>query len=231
MALKTSDLVVDGLRAYLAQPEHSGSGGVLVLPTIAGNNQQLKEYCHWIAAEGFTALAWDPFSAYPADTAPDEFRRIALNDLKDEPAYAEQSRWLDYMQRELHVDNIAVMGFCLGGRMVFPISAREERIKLCIAYHPSISSPQGDAVLKAPGVSCPALVHYPGKDHITSHETLAALRTALETRTAPTMVNVYPEAVHGFMDGARQGDPANAAATALSWPITIASLRTCLTPA
>lgn len=226
-----SDISVNGLRAHLVRVQ-GGSAGVLLLPTVAGIDPQARQFCQRIADAGLTALAWDPFSAFDAGLSPDERRSIAFEKLEDSAALGEQSQWVTYMQQELRLDNIGVIGFCLGGRQAFSLCARDTRLKAGVAYHPSIRVPVGpnelDAVALARDVRCPVQVLYPGRDHITSHDTFAALREALESRPAPTITHVYPQAVHGFLDGTRQDDPGNSSATALAWPQTAAFLRACL---
>lgn len=233
-------VTVDGLRGYLVRPERPATAGVLVLPTIAGIEERLRDYCAWLIEAGLLALAWDPFSAYPADLPVQERLPIGRDQLDDRPARQEQLRWLDYLYGELRLERVGVMGFCLGGRMVFPLAAGEPRIHACVAYHPSIyEAPPPplhlDAVAAAREVPCPVQVLYPGRDHVTSQSTLHALRAALESRAAPTAVHVYPGAEHGFMEAVnpvtghdRRSNPANVEATRLAWPQTAAFLRACL---
>jgi len=228
-----ADLTIDGLRAYLAQPERPAKSGVLMLPTIAGINAMAKRYCAWINTAGLTVLVWDPFSAFPNDLTPEQRGEVALNgQLKDAACRQEQVRFVSHMVENLGLDKVAVIGFCLGGRQAFSLAAVDHRLKACVAYHPSIRDPKPehdlDAVALAGEIQCPVQVLYPGRDHITSRQSFDALRQALESRPAATVTHVYPGAVHGFMDEARQDDPGNAGATALSWPQSAAFLSACL---
>jgi carboxymethylenebutenolidase len=233
MAHKTATIAVDGLRAYLAQPAQPRSGGVLVLPTIVGVDAHMETVCRWLNDAGFSALVWDPFSAYPVDMPVQERWPIGRGQLEDAPAQREQIRWLGYMHEELGLERVGTIGFCLGGRMVFPLSAADARVRACVAYHPSIDRPHParhlDAIAAARDVRCPVQVMYPGRDHVTKRETFLALREALDASTAPTAVQVYPDADHGFTEGFnvvsgvdRSANPANVAAKAIAWPQTIA---------
>jgi dienelactone hydrolase len=66
----------------------------------------------------------------------------------------------------------------------------------------------------------------PGIDHVASPETYRALREMLVARSAPTIVQYYPEAEHGFMH--RKEPAANPAATAIASPQVVAFLAACL---
>jgi len=239
MASAGETLTVDGLRAHLSRPGRRGKGGVLVLPTIVGIEEHMYGICEKLNDAGLLALVWDPFSAYPADTPLAQLWPIARDELDDRPAQREQMRWVGYMQRELGVENVGTIGFCLGGRMVFTLAAADPRIKAVAAYHPSIEhdcpARHLDAVALARDIACPVQVMYPGRDHITKRETFVALREALESRPAPTIAHLYPECDHGFMEHSnpisgvdRSQNPANREATRIAWAQTAAFFQACL---
>ncbi|HLG73574.1 MAG TPA: dienelactone hydrolase family protein [Chloroflexota bacterium] len=234
------ELNVDGLKAYLAEPERKNGAGVLVLPTIVGIQDHLKSVCSWLNDAGFTALAWDPFSHWTGGDAIPEKATWARTKLDDRDAHREQRRWLDYMYSDLGLGKVGVIGFCLGGRQQLSLCAVEPRLHACAAYHPSISMPappeQLDTIAMARDIPCPVQVLYPGQDHITNRATFEALRESLESRTnAPTIIHVYPDADHGFTEGPspltgedRSAKAANRAAHASAWPQTIALFNACL---
>jgi carboxymethylenebutenolidase len=233
-----SRITVDGLRAYVTEPKHKTAGGVLVLPTIAGVDEHQEHVCHQLNEAGLLALVWDPFSAYDPEMPLKERLPIGKDKLEDAPCQREQRQWLSYMQEQLGCDSLGVIGFCLGGRMAFTLCAADQRLKACVAYHPSLSHPAPphhlDAVGLAPEVRCPVQLIYPGQDHVTTRGTFDALREALESRQEPTTVHVYPTAGHGFLEpndpwtGNPRQNPGNAEATRLSWPQAEAFLRACL---
>ena len=138
MSHSARDFEFKGLRAHVAQPETSTKAGVLMLSTIRGVDAELKQMCGTLADVGMTALAWDPFSAYPLDTPHEEKLNIARKLLEDEPTRKEQLLWLRYMQEELWLNSIGVMGLCMGGRACFLVAAVEPRIRALVAYYPSI---------------------------------------------------------------------------------------------
>ena len=75
-------------------------------------------------------------------------------------------------------------------------------------------------------IACPVHLVQPGHDHVSSVETYTTLKQALHQRTAATIVQVHPEAEHGFMH--RDKPEANKTATAIAAPQLIAFLKACL---
>jgi carboxymethylenebutenolidase len=240
MARKAESITVNGLRAYVARPDQPSTGGVLVLPTIQGIEHHMQTVCGWINDAGLTALVWDPFSAYDADMPAEKRFPIGRDQLEDRPALQEQVRWVEYMHAELGLEKVGTIGFCLGGRMVFTLCAAEPRLKACVAYHPSIDNPPParhlDAVTIAKDVPCPVQLLYPGQDRITKNATFQALRDSLEKRSVPSVVQLFPQADHGFTERGvsivsgvdRGSNPANIEATRLAWPQTAALFQACL---
>lgn len=236
MTYAARDFEVDGLRAHIAEPEARTKAGVLMLSTIRGIDAELKQMCLTLAREGMTALAWDPFSAYPVDTPHQEKLDIARHVLEDEPTREEHRQWVRYMHEELRLERVGTMGFCMGGRACLLLAATEPRIQAVAAYYPSITEPIKppetlDPVVLARHVRCTVQLMYPKRDHVTSNETFGRLRASLEERSEPTIIQFFPEADHGFMDAVRQEQRAeNIAAAKLAWPQTLAFLQAVLVP-
>jgi carboxymethylenebutenolidase len=233
VTIQTATIESGGLKGYLARPEGTADGGMLLLPMITGIGAQLRVYADSIAAQGVVALAWDPFHGPSSDdTSLDALIALAPT-ITDPAAQREQRQWVDYMIGDLKLPRVGVIGWCMGGRMALVLAARDQRLVNCVAYHPTIRRPlpphqTEDAIELAPAIGCPVQVLYPGGDHIVTRETFDALERALQTRTAPTIAHVYPGAEHGFMDAARQANPINRASTALAWPQTLAFISATL---
>ena len=138
--------------------------------------------------------------------------------------------WFDFMLGELSLTTIGAAGFCLGGRYGLLLAAREPRVAACVSYYPTIETPplpgqNQDVVALATDILCPVHMIRAGKDHLTSEDIFQRLQNILQRRAAPTIVQVYPDGDHGFMQ--RTG-AANETAIHLSTPQTISFLAAAL---
>jgi carboxymethylenebutenolidase len=228
MSIKTQDVARDGLFGYLAQPETAGKGAVLIVPTIFGINAFVRGFADALARAGLTAAGCDLYSGQVLPANYEEALERARK-LNDQIVDDIEGRWLDHLQKESGA--LGIIGFCLGGRFSLIRAAQDQRIKACAAAYPSIEDPMRpnqthDAVKLAAGIACPVHVCQPGIDHVASPQTYRALNDALLSRSAPTIVQYYPEAEHGFMH--RKEPAANPAATVIAVPQVIAFLAACL---
>jgi carboxymethylenebutenolidase len=181
-----------------------------------------------LARAGLTAAVCDLYSGQPLPGSYEEALARARK-LDDAMVDDIEGRWFDHLQRDSSA--LGILGFCLGGRFVLLRAAQDGRIKACAAAYPSIENPmkpnQSRDVLKlAATIACPVHICQPGIDHVASPETYRTLRDALLSRVAPTVIQYFPEAEHGFMH--RKEPAANPAATAIASPQVVAFLVACL---
>ncbi|HZT51144.1 MAG TPA: dienelactone hydrolase family protein [Stellaceae bacterium] len=223
-----STVSLNGASGYLVRAK-TQRAGVVLLPTIFGVNPFVRDYAAALAADGISTLIWD---IYPGEALPQGFdeSRARAGKLQDPVALKAMTACVDFLKTELKIEHVGTIGFCLGGRFVFLLAARDRRIEACAAVYPSIREPRpanqpDDAVAIAGDVPCPVQLLYPGRDNVTSNDTFFRLQQSLQRRKAPTIVQYYPEADHGFMhnEGA-----ANAVADRLARPQVSAFLAACL---
>jgi carboxymethylenebutenolidase len=217
---------VCGHIAYAERPR----GGVLVLPTITGVDAPMRERARLLAEAGFTAMVWDPYpgEAPPADMPAAQARAAKLND----GAIDSMVDCVSHLLGPLKLPVAATLGFCLGGRYALLLTARDKRLAACVPYYPSVRIPMSpnqtlDAVVAARDIACPVHMVHAGSDQVFLPAAFAKVREALEQRAAATVVQVHPGAVHSFMRPDLQAAPANALASALSWPPVLAFLEAC----
>ena len=230
------DIHRKGLHARFAKPWGKCSAGVLLLPSAFGLGPSTDEQLTRLAQTGLAALAWDPYSAYDPAMPREERSKIADTLLLDGDALREQSSWIDTMQDKLGLSCVGVLGFCMGGRMALLLAASDPRVKAASAFYPTMRDPRPANAMDLPPladqIDCPVQVHYPGKDHLTSHASLQRLRAALDARqaTTPAAVIHYPQARHGFLGKTREESPADFESGLTSWAVTTAFLRATLAP-
>jgi carboxymethylenebutenolidase len=218
---------VKGLVTHAETPR----AGVLLLCTITGVDAFMRERAQKLAEAGYSSLVWDPYpgEAPPQDLPSAQARAKKLND----GAVDEMSDCVGYMLDTIKLPAVAVVGFCLGGRYALLLGGRDKRLFACVPYYPSVhvpSQPQQtlDAVALSAEIPCPVHLIHAGADQVFKPEAFALVRAALERRSAATIVEIHPGAVHSFMRPDLQGVPANASGSRLSWPQVVAFLDACL---
>ena len=230
MSPRSQEIKQSGLFGFLAQPDTPTKAGVVVLPTIFGVNAFARGYAETLARAGLAAAVWDHYEGLPLTTDYEESKNRART-LTDPKMHEAIKAWIDYMLSELQLTSIGVIGFCMGGRYAPMVAARDKRIKACAAAYPSIDNPMRpnqsqDALKLAASIACPVHICQPGIDHVATPETYRTLKDVLLGRTAPTVIQYFPEAEHGFMH--RKEPAANPAATAIASPQVVAFLVACL---
>jgi carboxymethylenebutenolidase len=230
MAITTEKFSGPRLYGYVARPADGARSGVLILPTIYGVNEFARGYADILAHAGLAAAVWDINSGQPLVTDYQECIRRART-LSDRGVAGMLKDWTDMMTSEMHLASTGVLGFCIGGRFALLKAADDKSIKACAIAYPSIESPrlpsqELDALALASDIACPVHMLQPGNDHVTHPETYETLKQALCKRKAPTIVQLHPEAEHGFMH--REKPEENRVAAAIASPQVVAFLGACL---
>lgn len=223
-----STVTFGGASGFLVRAKSQRSG-VVLLPTIFGVNPFVRDYAAQLANDGISTLIWDP---YPGQALPQGYdeARARGHQLHDTTSLKAMTACVDFLKTELRIEQVGTIGFCLGGRYVLLLAAKDARISACAAVYPSIPMPRSptqeeDAIALAAAIACPVQVLYPGRDHVTSNETFFQLQQALQKRAAPSVIQLYPKADHGFMHN--DGDE-NRIADRQARPLVTAFLRSCL---
>ncbi|MPZ59098.1 MAG: hypothetical protein GEU91_21945 [Rhizobiales bacterium] len=230
MAIKTQMISGPERYGYLAEPVGGARGGVVLLPTIFAINAFARGYADTLANSGLACAVWDIYAGLPLMTDYEESLKRARA-LTDEAVVSSIGKWIDHMLGEMKLAAVGVLGFCIGGRFAVLQAATDKRIKACAMAYPSIENPRlsnqaMDSLAMAADIACPVLNVQPGKDHVSQPDTYEILNTALFKRSAPTTLQYYPVAEHGFMH--RPQPPENPAATMLASPQLLAFLTACL---
>jgi len=230
MSPRSQDIKQSGLFGFLAQPDTPTKAGVVILPSIFGVNAFVRDYAETLARAGLAAAVWDQYDGLPLPADYEE-SKVRARKLSDGGMQTSVGKWIDHMLGDLALTSVGVLGFCLGGRYVLNVAARDHRIKACAAAYPSIESPRSpnqeqDTLALAADIRCPVHIVQPGHDHVAKPETYAALKETLNKRAAPTIWQYYPDAEHGFMH--RKEPAANPAATVIASPQLVAFLKACL---
>lgn len=187
--------------AYIAIPETTPAGSVIVIQEIFGINQGIREKCDWLASEGFIACAPDLFWRIEpgielSDQKPEELERafqlfgefdidLGIEDLK-----------ATYHTLKGHANSngkVGCLGYCLGGKLAYLMACRSD-VDVSVGYYGvGIEGMLEDAQ----NIKNPLALHIACKDGFVPPEAQAAIHSKLDSNPLITLHD-YKEMDHAF---------------------------------
>jgi carboxymethylenebutenolidase len=225
--------VKDGeIPAYRAMP---ASGGpfpiVLLIHEIWGVHEYFQDVCRRFAKEGYCAVAPELFArqgdASKMTDIPSILRDIVskvpdaqvMSDLDATAAWAAKSSKGDS-------NEVAVTGFCWGGRHTWLYAAHNPQLKAAVAWYGRVVGSPSELNPKHPidvaaELKAPVLGLYGGADSGIPVDTIEKMRDAAKAAGKTVEIVVYPDAPHAFHADYRPSYRAEPAADgwkrALAW--------------
>src|SRR5579875_3609038 len=186
--------------AYMALPKTTPAPAIIVITSIFGTDQEMRDLVDRYAEAGFIGIV------------PDIFWRIEPGPLSHTD---EQQRQRAYARMKA----FAVAGFCFGGRYAF-LSATRLGASAAVAFH---GTAIGQELGEARKATCPMSLHFGDNDAAVPMEEVEAIKAALK-HNPQAEIFVYPGAQHGYTSPSR---PAyDAEATRLSFERAMRVLET-----
>jgi carboxymethylenebutenolidase len=187
---------------YIARPKTLPAPAVVVLHEVFGVNADIRKTCDELAEQGFIAVAPDLFWRQEpgvdlnVTSEADWQHGLRLYGAYDRDAGARDIKDTVEAVRELPECNgkVAVLGYCLGGLMVFLTAVRCHGVDAAVAYH------GGDTekyLGEVDGLNAPLLMHLAEKDEFISKAAQAEIKAALTKRPNATVYS-YPGQNHAF---------------------------------
>ncbi|TMJ20398.1 MAG: dienelactone hydrolase family protein [Alphaproteobacteria bacterium] len=187
--------------AWLAEPEGSPRGAVVVIQEIFGVNEGIRRKCeHW-AALGYVALAPDLFWRLEPGVEldpdqPEQFQQaLGLmqkfnqdNGIRDIEASIRAAR-----ARLPEGGKVGCVGYCLGGRLAFMTSARTD-IDASVGYY---GVGLEGLMSEKHAIARPLMLHIAGADHFVTPDKQAMIHDGLDDHPKVTLYD-YPGEDHGF---------------------------------
>ncbi len=171
--------------AYLAKPAPSAHRFpvVVVIQEIFGINQDMRQTCDELAAQGYAALCPDMFWRMEPGVELSSFneaewrRGLALYEAFDFDQGVEDVASAMAFARQLPgaSGKVGVMGFCLGGLMTFLTAARQGA-DAAVAYY---GGGTDQYVGEGERLSVPLMMHLAEEDEFIGKQAQAAIREAL----------------------------------------------------
>jgi len=195
--------------AYIARPEALPAPAVVVLQEVFGVNADIRKHCDELAEQGFLAVAPDlfwrqePGVDLSVTSEADWQHGLRLYGAYDRDAGAKDVKDTVNAVRNLPECNgkVAVLGYCLGGLMVFLTAVR--------CHGGDTEKYLGEA----DGLTAPLLMHLAEEDEFISKAAQAEIKAALAKKPNATVYS-YPGQNHAF--SRHNGAHFNAAAAALA---------------
>src|ERR1700746_2553113 len=196
----------------------SPAPAVVVLQEVFGMNADIRKHCDELAEQGFLAVAPDlfwrqePGVDLSVTSEADWQHGLRLYGAYDRDAGEKDVKDTVTRVRNLPECNgrVAVLGYCLGGLMVFLTAVRYHGVHAAVAYH-------GGDTEKYLGefgeLSALLVMHLTEEDEFISKPAQAEIKAALAKKPNPTVYS-YPGQNHAFTRN--NGAPYKAAAAALA---------------
>lgn len=195
IALKAQD--GQELDAYVATPESTPIGALVVIQEIFGVNSHIKSVADGYAKDGFLAIAPALFDRYEKGleltyTGDDMKRAFELyGKLDPSTALLDVAAAFDEVAKS--GTKVGVIGYCYGGFMSWISATRGQSVGIApacaVGYY---AGGVGNVALEEP--ACPVLLHFGAEDTHIGPEQIEAVRSAHPEVT----VYVYDGAEHGF---------------------------------
>lgn len=221
--------VADGtaMHAYAAQPATQASApGIILFQEAFGVNGHIRNVADRLAAAGYVVVAPELFHRTAAPGL-----EIAYNDfpsamphfqgITPEGLAHDAQAAYDWLQAQPNVqkDNIAAIGFCLGGRVAFVANAVLP-LKAAVSYYGGGLHTLTD---RAKDLHAPHLFFWGGLDQHISKDNIKTIIDAVDAAGKPYINTVISYADHGFHCDERPSYNKDAAAEA--WALTLAFFK------
>lgn len=190
-----------GFTAYVAEPEGTPKGAIVVIQEIFGINPGIRAKCdHW-ASLGYLGVAPDLFWRIRPDVqldpdVPEQFQEALglMNQLDQGKAIADiEATIRDARARLPEGGKIGAVGYCLGGRLAFMTAARTDVDATVGYYGVGLEGLLGEKH----AIARPLLLHIAGADHFVTPDKQALIHAGLDDHPR-VAIHDYPGEDHGF---------------------------------
>lgn len=203
--------------AYVATPAGDANAAIIVIQEIFGVNEGIRRKCDAWAKAGYLAYAPDlfwrekPHVELDADV-PEEFQAALghMQKLNQDQAIRDIEATIKAARKALGgAGKVGLVGYCLGGRLVFMSACRTDGDAFVAYYGVGIDGLLGEQH----AIGKPTLLHIPTADGFVLPETQQAMHDGLAGNSHVTLHD-YVGLDHGF--AAEMGNRRNEAAAELA---------------
>ncbi|HYP05048.1 MAG TPA: dienelactone hydrolase family protein, partial [Bryobacteraceae bacterium] len=226
--IPTADGEIPGYRAMPAKGSNFPT--VIVIQEIFGVHEHIKDVCRRLAKGGYMAVAPELYARQgdvSQKTDIQEIIREVVSKVPDSQVMSDLDATADWAAKNSgNAEKLAATGFCWGGRTVWMYAAHSDRLKAGVAWYGRLITPANEMsptnpIDVADKLKAPVLGIYGGKDQGIPMESVEKMQAALKAGGPKSMIQVYPDAGHGFhadyRDSYREVDAKSAWQRMLIW--------------
>jgi carboxymethylenebutenolidase len=206
---------------YVSVPERGGPvPGIVVVHGQSGLESFIKDTTHMLALQGYAAIAPNLYHRDGPDCKDDNPARKAR--LRDETIIKDVMEAMQFAKNHRQVDGarLGIVGFCMGGRIVYLMSAASRGLRAGVMFYGSgTMAPFGEGPSpfdRTREVSCPIQGHFGADDQNPSPEDMRRLDAELSRWDKIHEFHTYAGAAHAFANTGSANYRPHAAA--LAWP-------------
>jgi carboxymethylenebutenolidase len=231
--------ITTGLPGYYVTPTGTGKfPAVIVLMEAFGLNQWCRSICDRLAQSGFAAIAPDFYRGTSYQYTDMAGAIGKLKSLNDDAIMSDVGKSIDFLaaRTEIIADAIGVIGFCMGGRYAFLANAvYGSKIKAAVSFYgggidalPGNQLGQKSLLNRVTAMQAPIMLMYGAEDQLIAADEHGKVSAALSKAKKRYILNLFPNAGHGFLCNERDSYAPIAAAEA--WMMTTGFLSQNLKP-
>ena len=202
------------IRLYVARPSEQPKAAIIVFQEIFGVNSHIRDVADRFAKLGYLAIAPDLFHRQIVGFESDYKDTAKPFELMKNYSSAEMAEDINesynWLKNELGSDNIATIGYCMGGMVSFLANALVP-LKAAISYY----GPIPKIIEQAKNQHGPLLMFWGGKDEHLGREAPHKSAEALDKAGKIYTNAIFSEADHGF--NCDQRESYNEPASKQSW--------------
>lgn len=206
---------------YVSVPASGGPvPGIVVVHGRSGLEDFIKDTTHMLAQLGYAAVAPNLYHRDGPDCKDDNEVRKAR--LRDPAIIRDIEGAIGFLKNHKQVDGgkLGIVGFCMGGRLVYLMSAASKDLKAGVMFYGSGTMvPFGEGrspFERTSEVSCPIQGHFGAEDQNPSPQDMRKLDTELTKFGKAHEFHGYAGAAHAFVNTGSNNYRPHAAAQ--SWP-------------
>jgi carboxymethylenebutenolidase len=209
------------MNLFVARPEGDHPlPAVVVIQHQYGVDQFMEEMTARTAAEGYFAVLPDLYHRDGPDCKDDNPTRKSR--LRDPSIIRDIEGAIGFLKNQRNVDGgkLGIVGFCMGGRLVYLMSAASKDLKAAVMFYGSSTMvPFGEGPSpfdRTREIGCPIQGHFGADDQNPSPEDMCKLDAELTKFGKAHEFHTYAGAAHAFVNTGSSNYRPHAAA--LSWP-------------